>query len=273
MDSKQPLAPSYDDANEPAPPSYTETISASTYYSTQIRSQLSTISTTISTLESQKSLLSSARDEKILSLLTTQIQIFLSDFANSGLKKGTLILVPANGLTDDNAIPTDYDFKDKDEYDRVVRVRSKDEPAYDEWSSEPQETWFWRDEDMARRLARYLKPPPPTPRMRELPPRVVPSPRSPQAEGSSSRSFWGRKKSTPKVVPTLPVHERKDSKLEFGTQQAIMNSADSGDDVSMEVNAEEVVFRTEDEMGLFGTERGYGIVLRLKVVFGSDTGR
>ncbi|KAG9235771.1 hypothetical protein BJ875DRAFT_482874 [Amylocarpus encephaloides] len=271
MDSKQPIPSNTYQDEDPAPPSYSASISASTYYSSQIRSQLGTLSSTITALESQKSLLASACDEKILSLLTTQIQIFLSDFANSGLKKGTLILVPRNGLTDDHAVPTDYDFKSEDEYDRVVRVRSKEDSPYDEFSSEPREMWFWRDEEMALRLAKHLKPPP-DPRKAELPPRQEPVAPTPPAEASSSRGFWGRKKPSgkpPLITPPTPVYE---SRQDLESKNESPESSEGDDVVKMDVNAEEVVFRTENDFGIFGTERGWGIVLRLRVMMGDDRG-
>src|SRR5271168_3209240 len=108
MDSKPPIPPSSNDNdNDKSPPSYTESISTNTTsplnsftsqpYSTQIQFQLRSLATQITSLQTQKSLLSRAKDEKILSLLTTQIQIYLSDFAQTGLRKGTLVLVPAAG--------------------------------------------------------------------------------------------------------------------------------------------------------------------------------
>ncbi|KUJ12241.1 uncharacterized protein LY89DRAFT_203008 [Mollisia scopiformis] len=132
----------YEDyADIEAPPSYNDTISSfpvsstssspSAYYSSQISSQLQTLTTQISSLESQKSLLAHAQDEKILSCLTTHIQTYLSDFASTGLRRGTLILVPASGLKSTNAVPTDYDFKDPEEYDRVVRMRGKEDGSGD----------------------------------------------------------------------------------------------------------------------------------------------
>jgi len=257
MDTKHPVPPSapFDDA-ETAPPSYTDSITTSSYYSTQIRSQLSTLTHQISSLQTQKSLLSHARDEKILSLLTTQIQIYLSDFANSGLQKGTLILVPANGMTDENALPTDYDFRDAEEYDRVVRVRSKEEREG--------EMMYWRDEDMAQRLAGYLKPPP-DPREMELPPRreevLVPR------EEPKSRGFWGsRKKSVTKTPASALVVERK---ADTNAKLPSMNEAPE-DKVVMDVRAEEVVFRTENELGIYGTERGWGVVVKLRVILAED---
>lgn len=265
MDTKPPIPPSapFDDA-EAAPPSYTESIdtTSTSYYSTQIRSQLSDLTHQISSLQTQKTLLSHAQDEKILALLTTQIQIYLSDFANSGLKKGTLILVPANGITDENALPSDYDFKNADEYDSVVRVRSKEDAGRDEWSSGAGEMMYWRDEDMALRLAGTLRPPP-DPRDMELPPRkeqVVAT-----AEEPKSRGFWrSRKKSVTKTPdPAVVVERRVDTKMPSTNEQP-------RDKVVMDVRAEEVVFRTENELGIYGTERGWGIVLKLRVILDGD---
>ncbi|EPE25487.1 hypothetical protein GLAREA_01399 [Glarea lozoyensis ATCC 20868] len=260
MDTKQPLRPPSPSDPEPdtAPPSYTDTITSPsytttpTYYSSQIRSQLTTLSSTITSITSQQTLLASAREENILSLLTTQIQLFLSAFANSGPKKGTLILVPAGGLTDENAVPTDYDFKNRDEYDRVVRVRGKDEG---------EDVWFWRDEEMAGRLARYLNPPE-SQKPKPKPSRPVPSPSAP--EPSASRSFWSRKKSNPPPAP-LPSSSSSSS-YPPEKESSKEPSSGTGDNVTMNVTAEEVVFRTENDFGIFGTERGWGIVLKLEVV-------
>ncbi|TVY82239.1 hypothetical protein LSUE1_G002103 [Lachnellula suecica] len=254
MDSKQPIPPpAFNDADT-APPSYTDSINTSSYYSAQIRSQLSDLTHQISSLQTQKSLLSHAQDEKILALLTNQIQTYLSDFANSGLKRGTLILVPANGLSDKNAQPSGYDFKNPDEYDVVNRVRSKE----DESSGD---MMYWGDEAMAQRLAGYLRPPPDL-RKVELPPRIE-QVVMPQQE-SKSKGFWGRKKSITK--PALAPVERQVPT----SSTTKMPSEASGDRVVMDVKADEVVFRTESDMGIYGTERGWGIVLKLKVIFAED---
>jgi hypothetical protein len=258
MDSKSQV-PAYNEneSNDPAPPSYSETISSryppssstSQYYSSQIQSQLSSLTSQISSLQTQKDILSHAHDEKILSLLTLDIQLYLTDFAKTGLQRGTLILVPAQGLEDDKALPVDYDFKNPEEYDRVVRVR---------------------DKDLAMRLAGYLRPTP-DPRRMELPPRpeqvkvqLVES----QPGNSSSRGFWGRKKSTTKIVETPSVEQSRDSKFDCDSKVSPKDSEYREDRVAMDVKAEEVVFRTENEFGIYGTERGWGVVVKLKVIPG-----
>lgn len=252
---------------ELAPPTYTESVpayqpysSTSQYYSHQIQDQLQSITTQIKSVETQKSLLSNAKDEKILSLLTTQIQIYLSDFAKTGFHKGTLILVPAKGIEDENAVPVEYDFKNPNEYDTIVRVNDKELDEYGEGYM------FWRDEDMARRLAGYLRPAKDL-KNEELPPIKEKLKAAEQATQTTSRGFWGRKKSS--VVgaerPAL-VEVGQDLKVEHLSKVA---RAGSKDQISMDVKAEEVVFRTENDFGIYETQRGWGLVLKLRVVLGS----
>jgi hypothetical protein len=272
MDLKDPMEPSSSYNDEAAPPSYSETVfskyipdaSTSQYYSSQIQSQLHDLTTTISSLQTQKSLLSHAQDEKILSLLTHQIQLYLSDFAKTGLQKGTLILVPAQGLEDLNALPMEYDFKDPEEYDRVVRVRDKEEGEYGGGQK-----WFWRDEDMAVRLAGYLRPKP-DPKTMELPPRkegIAAQQEQSEYSSSSGKWSWSRKKSSAKAAERPPlVESRNDTKVVSDVE---MPSRDAEDKVDMSVKAEEVVFRTENDFGIFGTERGWSVVLKLKVIPGN----
>jgi hypothetical protein len=280
MDSKSPIpstsnSQSHSD-HDPAPPSYSESISTPTYYphlASQIRSQLSDLSATITALQTQTTLLNSAREDLILSLLTTQIQLFLSSFANSGLKKGTLILVPAAGLEDEKAVPTDYDFKNREEFDRMVRVRSKEDQGNrgdDEFSSggsEEKDLWYWNDEPMALRLASYLNPPSPQ-KLNPPPPTPSPQASSSTSPPTPSRSFWSRKISNPLLnttpkppPPPIPPSDSKGKEKE-----------PKGDTVTMKVVAEEVVFRTENDFGIFGTERGWGIVVRLGVVMDRNGG-
>ncbi len=171
-------------------------------------------------------------------------------------------MVPAQGLEDQNALPMEYDFKDPEEYDRVVRVRDKEDDEYGG------QKWFWRDEDMAERLAGYLRPKP-DPRTMELPPRkedIAAQQQQAEESSGSGKWSWGRKKSIVKVAerPAL-VESRKDSKPAADVK---IPSRDSEDKVLIDVKAEEVVFRTENEFGIYGTERGWGVVLKLKVILG-----
>jgi len=263
MDTKSAIPTSNDE--ESAPPAYTEAVPAyqpysptSQYYSHQIQDQLQSITTQIKSLETQKSLLSHAKDEKILSLLTTQIQIYLSDFAKTGLHKGTLILVPAKGVEDKNAVPVEYDFKNSDEYDTIVRVNDKEADGYGEGYM------FWRDEDMARRLAGYLRPAKDL-KNAELPPRKEQIKATEQASQTATRGFWGRKKSSAMGAERPALEVGQDLKVDLLAKVA---RAWSEDQVLMDVKAEEVVFRTENDFGIYETQRGWGLVLKLRVVLG-----
>lgn len=216
------------------------------------------------------------QDEKILALLTPQIQLFLSDFATSDFSRGTLILVPRAGLKDESAIPPDF-LERKDQFDRVVRLGDRDEDyhrtreeygyGYEE-EVETGDLLFWRDEVVAKRLAAYLRPArEPRPRVvKELPPRKeeVKAMQQPvKASSGFGRSFWGRKKEVAPPPPPAVVEEpRMDVKSKPQEPEPVE------DKVIMDVKGEEVYFRTENDFGLLGSKTGYCIVLKLRVVFG-----
>jgi hypothetical protein len=303
MDSKSTLPTSYDEA---APPSYTETdtsliptlfpssaSSTSQYYSAQTRDQLLALTPRIRTTQTQRSLLDHANDERILAILAAQTRLFLSGFVDSGLPRGTLILVPAGGLQN-GATPMEYDFQDPKEYDQVVRVRSKEDTGSGEW--------YWRNDQMAGRLARYLSP---TPVWGELPVRgdEVPSlgrdglggdahamrqkSAMKQKEktaaddgGKQGRSFFGFRKKVPASTERTSVVESmvEDDNAQIPSgkvdsdakvvSDAKMESSSSEDKVLLDVKAEEVSFRTENDMGIFETQRGWAIVLKVKIELG-----
>ena len=208
MDSKSEF-PSSNSQKEEAPPSYYNDTtspklptpkyqeppdSATKYYSHQIQDQLQSLTLQISSIQTQKDLVSHAKDELILQLLTTQIQIYLSDFATSGKEKGTLVLVPADAFEDDKTLPANASSYGSDDFYRVVRLRDK---AADEEKND----MFWKDKAMASRLVGYLSPAP-DPRKLELPPRKA------EPEKKSGGLFgWGRKNSTKSPIeePRSPV--------------------------------------------------------------------
>ena len=291
MDSKGEHQLAFD--HEVAPPSYTETTSpsasnlfpytassASQYYGAQIRGQLRSLTTQIRSAQTHISSFKHGNDERILALLATEIQNFFSGFANSGLQRGTLILVPA-GAVQEGATPMEYDFRDPEEYDQVVRVRSKEEMGSGDW--------YWRDEEMAERLARYVSP---APVWKELPSRrdggsadeeltaasdaqaprkafARRTERTPTEEmQKQSRGFFGfRQKGTISSIERPPTLEERDAKAD---QDAKLASASLDDKVILNVKAEEVSFRTENEMGIFETQRGWAVVLKMKVELGSQ---
>jgi hypothetical protein len=192
----------------------------------------------------QKALLSQAQEQRVLALLTTQIQNYISEFANAGLEKGTLMLIPAHCLENEMAQPCEFEKEHPNEYNKFWTIVDKENTSSDRW--------FWKNEDMAERLAGYLRPAP------ELPSRPVIAPKSTESGKSGSNSFW-RKKSTSKATEKPALIEPKKERESSG------QNAEPKDKVLMEVKAEEIVFRFENDFGLLETQRGYGIVLRLAV--------
>jgi hypothetical protein len=305
MDPKDSQPMSYD--HEIAPPSYTETVtssssylfprsasSASHYYGANIQDQLRSLTAQIRSAQTQISIHNHGNDERMLALLTTEIQLFFSGFADSGLQRGTLIMVPA-GAVQEGAMPMEYDFKNPEEYDQVVRVRSKEEKERGEW--------YWRNEEMAKRLARYLSP---TPSWKELPSRrddsssdgdsapggkvfvkrkkgatsrvdqgtanegATPAPRHAlrrrqkpiEETQKQSRGIFFRNKGTISSIERPPAAEERDVQVDPDAKVA---DASPDDKIGLNVKAEEVSFRTENHMGIFETQRGWAVVLKLNV--------
>ncbi|KAH8816331.1 hypothetical protein F5884DRAFT_218274 [Xylogone sp. PMI_703] len=246
------------------PPSYADTISnlshpsQSTPYGAQINSLLLNLTNQVASDQTQRNLLNTARDSKALSSITSVVESYLSSFAKSGLRKGALILVPAGAVQNENAVPCEYDFADPAEFDRVLRVSigGKEDPSND--------LWFWKDEDMARRLAGYIA----QPKLQALPTRPPEQQVARDENKSSSKGFW-RKKSIPKSTdrPTLEQVQGRGSLRSDTGKAAPTNDGEAvwQYEVQMDVKAEEIVFRTENELGLYETERGWGIVLKLNV--------
>lgn len=228
------------------------------------------------------------QDEKILALLTPQIQLFLADFATSDCSKGTLILVPRAGLKDESAIPPEF-LERKDQFDRVVRLgdrddeyhRTREEYGYGyEEEVETGDLLFWRDEVLAKRLAAYLRPArEPRPRvMKELPPRreEVKAMQQQQQQPVKStsglgfgRSLWGRKKEVPLPPPPPPPAVVEEPRItDVKPNDKPQEPEPIEDKVIMDVRGEEVYFRTENDFGLLGSKTGYCIVLKLRVILG-----
>lgn len=140
------------------------------------------------------------------------------------------------------------------------------ESGFDEWgrfdteetsSSTQKYVWFFHDEAMAHRMATYLRPEPNLHR-RHIQAAVAnkPSPISPAANSSAGQSGWrwGRKKQPKQAVQVAPVSPASPLLSPGETEQAAMT-----------VRAEEVTFRTENELGIYESLTGYGIVVTVKI--------
>lgn len=247
MDSKYPT---YESDDGPAPPSYIDALSSAspsaskipealtssfTSHGSTIQSQLNHLSTQFSALQTQKAVLAHAQEEKILSLLTAHIAAYLSDFANTGLKKGTVVLVPAQCVQDKKAHCLEFDQEDKPSYNLWVEVGDKE--------SLNGGTWFWEDEEMAKRLARALTPHPELPARPDLTQKT--SKNVVVSQGGNKSRFWSRKSSSKKVESLIDAKPK--------------------DSVSMEIMVHEVAFESENAFGLLETQRGYSIIMYFKI--------
>lgn len=115
-------------------------------------------------------------------------------------------------------------------------------------------SWFWENEDMAKRLAEALKPRPEL-LSRQAVAKIDSKKVAPSSTGNISR-FWSRKSSSKSEEKPVLV---EDVKVSSTIQEP-------RDKVHMKVDAEEVVFEYENSFGLLETQRGYGIILHFTII-------
>lgn len=223
------------------PPLSPSTSTIPNLHCAQIATQLNSLTSQLSSILTQSRLHAVAIENRILSLLNHEIQVFLNDFSTTGLQDGKLVLIPAGAVSDEKALPIGVNFQDLDCYDRVVRVKDKEGAEIP--TGPGQIFWYWNNKAMATRLASYLRPPQDS-KSAELPPRT-------SQQAAEKKVSWPWKNSKPVII------EPKGKEI----------ARDADDDkVLIDVRAEEIVFRTQSEFGIYGTERGWAIVLRLRVV-------
>ncbi|KAL2125647.1 hypothetical protein VTJ04DRAFT_2012 [Mycothermus thermophilus] len=135
-------------------------------------------------------------------------------------------------------------------FDTDRRVEMGEEPEA------PEKTLWFRDEDMANRIASYLRPEPNLKRKHVQ--AIVVERKQEEEEQKGGWKFAlfgkGKKKKEPLVAPP-PV-------LPPGITQT---STEEDDLVKMTVKAEEVTFRRENEFGIWETKTGWGVVVSVKV--------
>ncbi|KAI0390047.1 hypothetical protein F5Y17DRAFT_86863 [Xylariaceae sp. FL0594] len=136
------------------------------------------------------------------------------------------------------------------------------------------EMLWWKDEGMARRLARHLQPS--EPQKKEPPPPVLETPVQKVVEERLPRQkekkgwFWGRKgsasssnaaPSVTKAVERTVLPERDGDAHDSSSQ--LMNPNTNG--AKMTVTAEEVAFRVENDFGIMESRRGWAVVVVVHV--------
>ncbi|KAH6897132.1 hypothetical protein B0T10DRAFT_455007 [Thelonectria olida] len=193
------------------------------------------------------------RDGEILSLLIPHIEDLIQTLTTMKPPPSRLEMTMVPG----DAVGEDWSFSDEHRMRRLVKiyepnkgqdVKEKEKPAprYDEWTSWEDDNasssstaLWWQDDTMASRLARYLQPERPKPKSQ---PRPAEKPQK-------TKKGWGSflKKNEPAPVYPPPEPRVEDEAVTFT------------------VNAEEVTFRRENEMGIWESKTGWGLVVRIRI--------
>ncbi|KXX77405.1 hypothetical protein MMYC01_206060 [Madurella mycetomatis] len=126
--------------------------------------------------------------------------------------------------------------------------------------------WWFRDEEMARRLAAYLRPEPNLER-RHVQAAVAERKTAPAKEEKPSSGWrWGlgggssRKKGAGEEKSPLP------SPVTPSSPSPVVGAGGEIDDwVKMTVRAEEVTFRKENEFGVWESRSGWGVVVTIRM--------
>ncbi|KAH6608283.1 nad-dependent epimerase dehydratase family [Trichoderma cornu-damae] len=213
----------------------------------------------------------SARDDRdgyVLSLIVPYLEDFLSSVSQMD---PTPRLAEAT-LVPDAAISEDWKFSDEDEkrggeFRTLIRVREtqkkKKQADGGAMPSRPEKSsarsapsdgtgsrpmippLWWESENAARRLAKHLQP------ERPAAAKSAPMLRDGDCGASSNKKsgLWGLFKKSDKAA-----------------QQVVPPTTEgSGDGVTMTARAEEVTFRRENELGIWETMTGWGIVVRVRI--------
>ncbi|KAI1659315.1 hypothetical protein F4813DRAFT_28385 [Daldinia decipiens] len=137
-----------------------------------------------------------------------------------------------------------------------------DEPSSSlDGAAEKIKSLWWRDEEMARRLANYLQPKKeknPEVKLNSVVQTVVEQRLPPKKEKKSW--FWGKRASEQKSPePTVLNPSRIDAAKDDIQEEQEKREA------SMTVTAQEITFRQENDLGIWESVRGWGIVVAVKV--------
>lgn len=93
--------------------------------------------------------------------------MYLSRFSTTGLRRGTLILIPKGAVIENGEpLPTmrDHAFGSRGEFDQVMRVENlrkevgEKSQMLEEQEDDNENLLWWKDSDMAQRLAKKLRP-------------------------------------------------------------------------------------------------------------------
>ncbi|GJC83490.1 hypothetical protein ColLi_06328 [Colletotrichum liriopes] len=276
------------------PPSYSEATTSSSpapsYHPTSsVSATLNGLSSLLRVTQSQQTARDTITTTNLLPLLTPHITSLLTRLGTTPHPPTLteLYLVPAAAVGPEWSIASDADRR-AGEVAQVIRVKPEADPdskgggdrkradssastkaagspreyEFDEWgrwdddadtgSTSKEGQWWWNDEALARRLAKRLQPEPKLDR-------TVVSAVMEQAREEKKAGRWGMFRSgseSPSSSPSAPPSARQSEKATPLKQE---------EDVAMTVRTEEVTFRKENEMGIWESMRGYGIVARVRI--------
>ncbi|OAA35989.1 NAD dependent epimerase/dehydratase family protein [Beauveria brongniartii RCEF 3172] len=282
--SKQPEEAFIGDGELP-PPYSPESSPSSIHADSLFAAHLASLRGQIRAQQASRASRQDQHDTQLLALLVPHVEALLASVAALDKPLVQATLVP------EEAIAADWTPAETEDAQRVVRVRTRSAPTkmagdgkqpaangggvtsggaeqreFDGWGrwgqdaarggkeeDEGEDKLWWKDENMAKRLARYLQP------KRKVMAVDRPTVAAKMAEARKSKSKWnmfggGRKSgSEGDGSPAPAAASRPDTAVEVA------------DDVSMHVTAEEVTFRRENEMGIWESSTGWGVVVRVKV--------
>lgn len=279
--SKAPYNDNFDDEDD-LPPPYT----ASGGDAAPLSARLGSLRQQIDSEQATRSLSRDQIDSQTLAYITPVLEDVLSSIASIHPLPALVVttFVPAGAVTG-GWIPVEDNEDVRGELHKTVRISKQTKGCgdvkrpqqqsdqeqvagreFDGWgrwqdddtsssNADGEGELWWSDEDMARRLARYMQP---DNRPSSGGGRAAPLP---SKEGDSHRSSALR-------LILDRVANRVPEPLVSGKAPAAGSSSQTQPvkgDVSLTVNAEEVTFRKENDFGLWESMTGWGIVARVRL--------
>ncbi|KAK2045751.1 hypothetical protein LZ31DRAFT_238788 [Colletotrichum somersetense] len=277
-----------------APPSYREATTShasisSFHPASSVSATLDSLSSLLRVTQSQQTARDTITTTNLLPLLTPHITSLLTRLGTTPHPPTLteLYLVPVAAVGPEWSIASAAERR-AGEVAYVVRVRPEADPdskgggsdskcaawsasadaagsssrdyEFDEWgrwdddaaamSTSREGWWWWDDGALARRLAKRLQPEPKLDR-------VVVSTVVEQAREEKKAVRWGMFRSATQSSSSASPLPRQPGNVAAASKQ--------DEDVVMTVRAEEVTFRRENEMGIWESMRGYGIVVRVRI--------
>ncbi|KAG5952425.1 hypothetical protein E4U53_000907 [Claviceps sorghi] len=289
-ESPTPTSGYHDHPPPPYAPAPSSTGNRASRASSLFSAQISGLRGRIQQQQAARSAAQDRRDASMLSLLVPHIEALLESIAaidpSPALVEATLV---PNDAVDKSWRLSDAEGSGSGHFTKLIRV----EPSFgmegdgaqrhalpetlvtaasarkmDEWGRTGDEShggkqrgsdaqlWWWSDEEMARRLAAHLQPARETASSEGQKTGPVEVARRSQEAKTSGRWSLFRKHT--------PCLARKASKpMRPPPDETDPSPAASSDGIGMVVDAEETTFRRQNEMGIWESRTGWGLVVRV----------